>query len=119
MKVIILKRNYKIFSIVLFAIFSVNSSTVHATPSESASGAITHFISGWHDNSVTVQLNIPHYNPKNCPLSDGYATDPASGGTTLFNSVLLTAVMGQKQVRLVVDGCFSGRPRIVGVRIDV
>jgi hypothetical protein len=75
-------------------------------------------ISGWVEPYVRVQLgNLPTINPDACPVADGYITDPADSGNQLFNSMLLSAYMANKRVRLTIDGCAGLRPRIIAVEI--
>jgi hypothetical protein len=50
-------------------------------------------------------------------MNDGYITDPSDQGNALFNSILLTAYMANRQVSLVISGCTLDRPHIIGVNI--
>lgn len=91
---------------------------LYAAPTDSGAGHINFMGGGWTGNQVRVQLaNVPFTNPSSCPRTDGYMTDPATAGVDLFNSMLLSAYMASKRVKLTVDGCHELRPKIIGVVI--
>jgi len=83
-----------------------------------APGAIVRLQSDWTLNSVIVALpsNVPLINPAACTLTDAYETHPSDAGTTLNNSILLSAYLAHANVALVIQGCSpSNRPRIISV----
>jgi hypothetical protein len=60
----------------------------------------------------------PITNPGGCTVTtNGYITNPADSGHTLFNTMLLSALLNAREVQLVVFGCYLDRPRIVSVSI--
>lgn len=88
-----------------------------ANVTEVGPAAITDYIVGWHVPATVVALNVPHVNPENCAPHADYITDPAMEGTTLFNAALMTAFSTSRRVTLIIDLCFGGRPKIIGVRM--
>jgi len=103
--------------LVLFVI-ALASNSLYAAPTDSGAGHINFISGGWTGNQLRVQLaNVPFTNPSSCSRTDAYMTDPATPGVDLFNSMLLSAYMANKRVRLTVDGCHELRPRIIGVTI--
>jgi len=89
--------------------------TANATVVGTNLGHVTFVASGWHDAWLRVQLDIPQINPDNCPYSDGYMVNPAEGGSQLFTSQLMSGFTNNYHIRLVIDGCTSGRPNIISV----
>ncbi len=89
-----------------------------AAPTQTGVGHIVYINGGWVNSNLRVQLaDLPNMNPDGCPMADGYITDPSDPGNQLFNSMLLSAFMGKKRVRLTLDGCAELRPRIISVEI--
>lgn len=72
---------------------------------------------GWGENSVRVRFDTAFTNPGGCPSSDGYLTDPSQTGTSLFNSMLISAHLAGRPVALTIEGCYVGRPKIIGVQV--
>ncbi|MCW2404407.1 hypothetical protein M2336_001036 [Sphingobium sp. B1D7B] len=87
----------------------------NAAPVTTSFGTITQIGGGWVGAFLSVQLSIPIVNPDGCTYAGTYMTDPTMGGSQLFNSILLSAYMGGKQVSLVIDGCMDGFPKIIAV----
>jgi hypothetical protein len=81
------------------------------------------------DDTVTVNLDVPFVNsgppqgpllhPTRCSITTGgYALDPKDNGTKLNESVLLSAYLAGKKVRLTLDGCVFSKPRIISVSMS-
>jgi hypothetical protein len=78
------------------------------------------------DDTVTVNLDVPFVNsgpPKTVTIrcsitTGGYALDPKDTGTKLNESVLLSAYLAGKKVRLTLDGCVFNKPRIISVSMS-
>ncbi len=101
-----------------FLVGALQSTPSLAAPTNTEVGYIGYMVGGWINSNVSVQLaNLPNINPASCPIADGYVTDPADPGNQLFNSMLLSAFMASKRVRLTLDGCAVLRPRIIAVEI--
>lgn len=89
-----------------------------AAPTSTNEGYVTFMEGGWVSASLRVQLSSGNNtNPSACSILDGYTTDPSDSGYQLFNSMLLSAYLANRKVRLTIDGCVSGRPRIISVVI--
>jgi hypothetical protein len=104
-----------------FAICSLAISLLYAAPAYAATttafGNITTYSSGWTASNVRVILSGDFMNPDNCSMVDGYITDPNDQGNALFNSILLSALMANRQVRVTISGCYLDRPHIIGVDV--
>jgi hypothetical protein len=78
-------------------------------------------------DSIAVTLDVPFVNSSETPnllpfdahpctvTNGGYALDPEDPGIKLNESVLLSAYLAGKRVRLGLSGCVFNRPRIVSV----
>jgi hypothetical protein len=109
-------KYFKIFSTFLSLSMALFSIPVQATPNQSTTwGHITLYSAGWTVAAARVQLDTTFYNPEGCSYTDGYIIDPTSGGASLFASVLLTAYSMHQHVLVTVDGCYSSRPKIIGI----
>ena len=66
-----------------------------------------------------VKLDAPFVNsPTPCKITTaGYALDPADKGVKVHQSVLLSAFLAGRKVRVLVEGCVYDKPRIIGVGI--
>jgi hypothetical protein len=105
-----------VFTTLLFVATSVPTSA-NAAVNQTNTGRITFLTSGWAMNSMRVQTDAAFNNPEACPSADGYITDPSDTGTPLYHSILLGAFLAGKPVSLTISGCFSGRPKIIGVNV--
>lgn len=81
---------------------------------------IMSFYTAWDNDWVLVQPDLPVENPHSCSTPDLYSTQKppsvASPGLQLRNSVLLSAFLTDRPVRLVLDGCGgTGRPSIKAI----
>lgn len=109
-------RKLTLIATVLSAVLSAGPAA--AAPRNTEAGFIGFISGGWVNPHLRVQLaNLPNINPDACPIADGYMTDPADPGNQLFNSMLLSAFMANKRVRLTLDGCTGLRPGIISVQI--
>lgn len=93
------------------------ATSARAAAVETSQGYITGYFAGWSAPQVRVSSDFTFANPEGCTNTDGYMTDPANAGTELFNATLLTAFSTHRKISLVIDGCYAGRPKIVGVYI--
>jgi hypothetical protein len=84
----------------------------------SSQGTITWIQAGWSQDTMAVGHTAPLVNPANCPVkNDGYATDPADPGHSLFHTVALSAFMNKRNVQFLIAGCIFGKPKIIAVKI--
>jgi hypothetical protein len=100
------------------------SSSANATPTSTPVSKVKVIQSGWVLDRMLVfpgDANgnpISLTNPDNCPIvTNGYIikeTDPVH--KTSYD-MLIAAVTWNRDVLFFVDGCFLGRPRIIGVSL--
>jgi hypothetical protein len=88
-----------------------------ATVAQSAYGRITVYTTGWSSDLVRVETTATFKNVDNCPSTDGYVTSPSDPGNHTHQAALLAAFLSGKEVSLYLDGCYQGRPLIIGVLI--
>jgi hypothetical protein len=67
---------------------------------------------------LLVVLSSPHQNPDGCSGSSYYIYPDNAPRAAIVQSMLLSAQMSEKQVDLVVDGCFENYPKIVHVTVN-
>lgn len=81
---------------------------------------------------MAVNLDVPFVNSGTRPVGSaptvpatpcsittgGYALDPANSGVKLNKSVLLSAFLAGRKVRLTLDGCVFDKPKIISVSIE-
>jgi hypothetical protein len=80
-------------------------------------GTITFYGVGWSANTVRVQTTAPPMNPGSCTGTDGYMTNPSDSGNQAYQAALLSAFLAGKNVVLILQGCTSNRPQIIGVYV--
>ncbi|HKW91211.1 MAG TPA: hypothetical protein VJX92_04880 [Methylomirabilota bacterium] len=90
-----------------------------AGPNYSQFGHVIGIETGWLDDTMAVKLDVPTVNsPTPCRImTAGYALDPNDKGVKLHQSVLLSAFLSGRKVRILVDGCVYDKPRVIGVGI--
>lgn len=108
-----MKRIICILALVTALIPEISKAAAHTT----TDGYITYMEGGWASGNLRVQTDFAFTNPANCSSPDGYITDPADSGSSLFNALLMNAYMSHKKVHLVLDGCTVGRPHIISVAV--
>lgn len=85
----------------------------------SPKGKITGYYTGWAKDQVRVTIQGAAYTEGNCTAPDGYVTAEFDNtGYKTHAATLLAAYLSGKEVRIVVDGCVSNRPRIWGVNLN-
>lgn len=112
-------RPSRIIVLVTFAV-GLLASPAQAAPNYSQFGHVIGIETGWLDDTMAVKLDVPTVNSKSpvCKImTAGYALDPADKGVKLHQSVLLSAFLSGRKVRVLVDGCVYDKPRIIGVGI--
>jgi len=74
---------------------------------------------GWVVDRMLVFHNTPALtNPDGCPvINNGYIINETDAGRKTAYAMLLSALLNQREVAMVIDGCFQGRPRIISVSI--
>jgi hypothetical protein len=91
---------------------------VYAADAVSDWGTVVSLQAGWTVDRMLVFHNAAMKNPESCSLTtNGYIIDENAPGHTLFNTLLLSALLTRREVALVILGCFENRPRIVSVSI--
>jgi hypothetical protein len=97
--------------------FSCPANAFADPPAVVAPGVITSYNTGWSADQVRVQTSAT-FVANGCPTTDGYITNPSDPGNHTHQAALLAAFMGGKPVQLWIQGCFIGRPQIVGVALQ-
>jgi len=64
-----------------------------------------------------LSLNAPMSNPEGCADPDGYIVAYTQAAHQQFLSIALTAQSRGAEVELVINGCYSGRPKVIAIRI--
>jgi hypothetical protein len=80
-------------------------------------GKVIAIQSGWVvDRMLVFHGTGPLINPNGCPIvTNGYIIKETDPARRTFYDMLLNGVLWQREVQMVIDGCFGGRPRIVSV----
>ena len=75
---------------------------------------------GWGIDRMLVFHGAPMVNNTDPPcqiLTNGYIVNETHTGHTLFNTMLMTALLNKREVAFVISGCYEQRPQIVSVAI--
>jgi len=81
-------------------------------------GLVQALQAGWTVDRTLVFHDKPMKNPSGCSLvTNGYIIDENAPGHNLFNTMILSALLNQREVAFVVTGCKEERPQIVSVTI--
>ena len=74
---------------------------------------------GWVLDQMLVFHNTPAMtNPDGCPIvTNGYTIKETDPDRKTSYAMLLSALLNQREVAMVIDGCYTGRPRIISVAI--
>jgi hypothetical protein len=80
-------------------------------------GKVTLYGTGWSADQVRVQTTAP-FNSAGCATTtDGYVTVPGTPDNKIHEATLLAAFSLEKEVQLVLEGCYGPRPIIIGVTV--
>jgi hypothetical protein len=90
-----------------------------AAPTYTALGAVQSLEGGWGVDATSVRhSSATLVNPDACTVTNaGYATLNPDPGRSLYLTLLLSAMLNGKQVKLLISGCAFNKPRIISVRI--
>lgn len=81
-------------------------------------GLVTALQAGWTIDRTLVFHDKPMLNPGSCGIvTNGYIIDENAPGHNLFNAMVLSALMNQREVAFVVYGCYEDRPQIISVTV--
>jgi hypothetical protein len=102
-------------AIALFASTATLADAAQFTPW----GRVTTLQNGWVvDRMLVFQGAGALTNPDGCPLvTNGYIINETDPDRRASYTMLLAAFLNQREVALVISGCFQQRPRIVSVAI--
>ncbi len=81
-------------------------------------GTIIAYRTGWYFDQIHVTTTAPIVNPSGCANADGYMTSPTDSGNKAHQAAILTAFTAGFQIKIVVEGCVEGRPKIIGTHIE-
>jgi hypothetical protein len=95
------------------------TSPSNADPTFTPWARVTSMQVGWVVDRMLVFHNTPTLtNPNGCPIvTNGYIIKETDPDRKTSYAMLLSAVLNQREVAMVIDGCFEGRPRIISVAI--
>jgi hypothetical protein len=82
-------------------------------------GTVATLQGGWGIDRMLVFHAAPMINsdPPCQILTNGYIVNETHTGHTLFNTMLMTALLNKREVAFVISGCYEQRPQIVSVAI--
>jgi hypothetical protein len=80
-------------------------------------GTLVALQAGWTIDRMLVFHSAPMKDP-GCPITtNGYIVAESGTGHTLFNTLLLSALLARREVQFVILDCLEKRPQIVSVSI--
>ncbi len=89
-----------------------------AAPQATQWGSVTAVAGGWAEDTMAVYINVALVNPGGCPVTDGgYATLPTDRGRDIYHTLALAALLTNREVSAIVDGCAFGKPRLIGLSV--
>jgi hypothetical protein len=105
--------------VVAVALLGSATTLADAAPQFTPWGRITTLQNGWVvDRMLVFQGNGALTNPDGCSLvTNGYIINEADAGRRTQYAMLLSALLNQREVAMVISGCFQNRPRIISVAI--
>jgi hypothetical protein len=94
-------------------------SACFATPTASSWFTIYTVSTDQSSDTLIITPDSPHtvVNPSSCSLTYGYAMSSDVAGHSERYAMLLGALLSNKEVYVVVDGCASGLPKVISVSI--
>jgi hypothetical protein len=101
-------------------VLSASAATLaDAAPTWTPWGEVTLLQNGWVvDRMLVFHGTGPLTNPDGCGIvTNGYIINEADPGHRTQYAMLLSAFLNQREVAMVINGCFGGRPRIVSVAV--
>jgi hypothetical protein len=101
------------------ALLGPAASLADAAPQFTPWGRVTTLQGGWVvDRMLVFHGTGALTNPDSCPLvTNGYIIKETDPGHRTFYAMLLSALLNQREVAMVISGCFEQRPRVVSVAI--
>ena len=105
--------------VVAIALFGSAATLADAAPTFTPWGRVTTLQNGWViDRMLVFQGNGALTNPDGCSVvNNGYIINEADSGRKTQYAMLLSALLDQREVAMVISGCFQGRPRIISVAV--
>lgn len=106
----------KIYAFAAGLLMLCNTSDALAyTPTPTAK--ITRYNIGWDTPSLSVYLDIPIQNPDNCTDTAAYTMSSTSASIQAVTAAVMSAHATNASVQLILNGCTSNRPQIVGINV--
>ena len=95
------------------------TSPANATPTFTPFARVLSMQVGWVVDRMLVFPNTATLtNPDACPIvTNGYILKETDPDRKTSYAMLLSALLNQREVSMVIDGCFADRPRIISVAI--
>jgi hypothetical protein len=114
-----LRTKIAIAAVTLLGLAGTMTSTSNAAATFTPWARVLSIQDGWVVDRMLVFHNTPALtNPSGCPLvTNGYIINETDPVRKTSYAMLLSAVLNQREVAMVIDGCFDNRPRIISVAI--
>lgn len=103
----------------VIALLASTATLANAAPTFTPWGRVTALQNGWVvDRMLVFQGNGALTNPDGCTIvNNGYIINETDPGRRTQYAMLLGALLNQREVAMVISGCFQNRPRIISVAI--
>lgn len=113
------RTKFMVAAATMLALTGTMTGASHAVPTFSPWARVLSMQVGWVVDRMLVFPNTPALtNPDFCPITtNGYIIRETDPDRKTSYAMLLSAVLNQREVAMVIDGCFEGRPRIISVAI--
>ncbi len=114
-----LRTKVALAAVTFLGVAGAMTSPANAVPTFSPWARVLSMQVGWVLDRMLVFPNTPSLtNPDACPIvTNGYILKETDADRKTSYAMLLSAVLNQREVTMVIDGCFEGRPRIISVAI--
>lgn len=94
------------------------STGASAAPQATDWGSISAVSGGWAEDTMAVYINVALVNPGGCLVTNGgYATLPTDPGRDVYHTLALAALLNNREVSAIVDGCAFSKPRLIGLSV--
>lgn len=114
-----LRTKIAVAAATLLGLAGTMTGTADAAPTFTVWARVNSMQVGWVLDRMLVFHNTASLtNPNGCPITtNGYIINENDADRKTSYAMLLSALLNQREVAMVIDGCFDGRPRIISVAI--
>jgi hypothetical protein len=116
---LLLRTKIAVAAATVLGLVGTIASPANAAPTFTPWARLINMQVGWVLDRMLVFHNTPTLtNPGACPIvTNGYIINETDPDRKTSYAMLLSALLNQREVAMVIDGCFQGRPRIISVTI--